>query len=275
MNIGIIGLGVVGGATNDYFLDKGINVIGYDKYKKIGNIENTLSCEIIFLCLPTPFDIKIKKYDKSSIHEVCKFYSKNKYKGLIVLKSTVEPETTENLYKKYKINIVHNPEFLTAKTAKEDVRNQGHIVIGIPNNIDYDILVDKLKHFYNTYNPDAEISLIKSNESELMKLSVNSFYAVKIQFFNEIYLLCNNLDISYNIVKKTMLKNNWINKMHTNVPGTDGKLSYGGMCFPKDTNALNEYLSYKKLPNKIIDATIKERNKMRNVINKPIKIKKT
>ena len=96
-----------------------------------------------------------------------------------------------------------------------------------------------------------------------MKLSVNSFYAVKIQFFNEIYLLCDNLDISYNVVKNTMLKNNWISKMHTNVPGTDGKLSYGGMCFPKDTNALNEYLSYKQISNKIIDATIKERNKMR------------
>ena len=35
-----------------------------------------------------------------------------------------------------------------------------------------------------------------------------------------------------------MLKNDWINPMHTKVPGTDGKLSYGGMCFPKDTKAL-------------------------------------
>lgn len=263
MYISIIGLGVVGKATHDYFLEKGINVIGYDKYKKIGNIENTLLCKIIFLCLPTPFDVNKKKFDKSSINEVCKYYSKNNYKGLIVLKSTVEPETTENLYKKYKINIVHNPEFLTAKTANEDVRNQKHIVIGIPNNIKYDLLVNELIRFYNIYNPKAEISLIKSNESELMKLSVNSFYAVKIQFFNEIYLLCDNLDISYNVVKNTMLKNNWISKMHTNVPGTDGKLSYGGMCFPKDTNALNEYLSYKQISNKIIDATIKERNKMR------------
>ena len=30
--------------------------------------------------------------------------------------------------------------------------------------------------------------------------------------------------------------------MHTNVPGTDGKLSYGGACFPKDTNALNNFM---------------------------------
>ncbi len=35
-----------------------------------------------------------------------------------------------------------------------------------------------------------------------------------------------------------MLKNNWINPMHTKVPGNDGQLSYGGKCFPKDTKAL-------------------------------------
>ena len=39
-----------------------------------------------------------------------------------------------------------------------------------------------------------------------------------------------------------MLTNNWINPSHTNIPGPDGLISYGGMCFPKDTNALNEYM---------------------------------
>ena len=35
-----------------------------------------------------------------------------------------------------------------------------------------------------------------------------------------------------------MLKNGWINHMHTEVPGQDGKLGFGGACFPKDTAAL-------------------------------------
>ena len=61
-----------------------------------------------------------------------------------------------------------------------------------------------------------------------------------------------------------MLKNGWINKLHTQVPGVDGKLSYGGACFPKDTNALNEYMIKHDSPNAVLDATIKERNKMRN-----------
>ena len=42
-----------------------------------------------------------------------------------------------------------------------------------------------------------------------------------------------------------MLKNEWINPMHTNVPGSDGSLGYGGACFPKDTNALYRYMEKK------------------------------
>ena len=60
-----------------------------------------------------------------------------------------------------------------------------------------------------------------------------------------------------------MLKNNWINPMHTQVPGTDGQLSYGGMCFPKDTNALNQYMKRKNSPNAVLNATIEERNILR------------
>ena len=52
--------------------------------------------------------------------------------------------------------------------------------------------------------------------------------------------------------------------MHTNVPGHDGKISYGGLCFPKDTNALNQYMIKSNTPNKVLEATIKERNKMRD-----------
>jgi UDP-glucose 6-dehydrogenase len=60
-----------------------------------------------------------------------------------------------------------------------------------------------------------------------------------------------------------MLKNNWINPMHTTVPGPDGKMSYGGLCFPKDTNALNHYMRRNGIPNKVLNATIEERNEMR------------
>ena len=97
-----------------------------------------------------------------------------------------------------------------------------------------------------------------------MKSFVNCFYSVKIQFFNELYLLCQKIGADYGTIKKLMLRNGWINHMHTQVPGTDGKLSYGGYCFPKDTNALLEYMKIMDSPREVLEATISERNKMRD-----------
>ena len=182
----------------------------------------------------------------------------------MVLKSTVEPQVTQYLNEKYKLNIVHSPEFVSSTTAYIDIRDQYHIVIGKPPNFKRDDLFEKLIAFYKLHYPTADTSIITSTESELMKLAVNSFYAVKIQYFNEIYNLCDNLDISYDTVKNTMLKNNWINPMHTQVPGCDGELSYGGMCLPKDTRALNQFLIKNTCYNMVLDSTIKENNLMRN-----------
>jgi len=239
--IGIIGLGIVGSSLYKSFKLNNIETCGYDKFKSYDPFEYCLSCDIVFLCLPTLFNENTKEYDKTSIYEVCESLEKNNYNGIVVIKSTLEPTTTENMCTKYKLKFVHNPEFLSASTAFEDFHNQTHIVLGKTNNID-DVDFNILINFYKKYYPNAEISISTSTESESMKIFCNSFYAVKIQYFNELYLLCQKNNINYNNVRNLMIKNGWINKMHTIVPGTDNKLSYGGFCFPKDTNALYNHM---------------------------------
>ena len=264
MKIGIIGIGFVGKALLKSFSLNNIDVTGYDKFNpEYNNIEKLFGCDIIFLCLPTPFNDNLKKYNLESIDENIKILSTNNFKGLVVLKSTVTPETTNNLSLKYSnLKICHNPEFLTAKTAFEDFHNQKHIVIGKgPNNTDKDLNI--LNNFYKKYYPNAEISNCLAIESESMKLFCNSFYASKIMLFNEYYLLCQKNNSDFNTIKDLMLKNNWINSMHTRVPGNDDKLAYGGACFPKDTKALNEYMKEKNSCNYILENVIKECNIVR------------
>lgn len=262
--IAIIGLGIVGNAIYIDFKAKNINVIGYDKYKNIGSLSECLTSEIIFLCLPTLFSNITNEYDKTCINEVCDILSQNLYKGLVVIKSTVEPQTISSLAKKYPgLYLVHNPEFLTSRTATEDFRNQRHIVLGFAPNVT-DNQISKLKNFYHQHYPEAEISTSSSDESESMKIFVNSFYSVKIQFFNELYMLCQKINCNYDNVVKLMLKNNWINPMHTIVPGPDGKLSYGGDCFPKDTNALLNFMKKSGTIHSVLEASINERNIMRD-----------
>lgn len=264
MKVSIIGLGFVGGAMLKSFKEKNVTVKGYDKYKEnTDSFEDCIDSDICFLALPTIFDEEKLSYDRSCIIEVCKQLSDVLYEGIIVIKSTVEPKTTKELSALFPfLKLVHNPEFLTAATAYNDFHNQKHIVLGKGSNTN-DIDIDVLKRFYSRYYEDADISICTSNESESMKSFVNCFYAVKIQFFNELYILCEKTDCDYNTVKELMLKNKWINPMHTNVPGTDGKLSYGGYCFPKDTNALLQYMKREETPHGVLSATIEERNEMR------------
>lgn len=264
ISIGIIGLGFVGGAVFDVLKEKGANVIGYDKYKDngIGCLNNCLECDILFLCLPTLFNEEKKEYDKSSIEDICTRLALSSYKGLVVIKSTIEPQTCNKLSEEYGLQIIHNPEFLTARTAKEDFENQNHIVIGRTKLCTKEKFL-LINRFYTEYFPDANISNCKSTESECMKIFCNSFYSVKIQFFNELYLLCNSIDTDYEVVKKLMLDNNWINPMHTQVPGSDGKLGFGGACFPKDTRALLEFMKKNNIYHDVLKSCVDENNKIR------------
>lgn len=266
----IYGLGFVGNSMYLSFKNKGmienINLFGYDKFKDggIGDIENGLKCDIIFMALPTMYNEITGCYDKEPINECCNYLESNNYSGLIVIKSTVEPETTNNLSIKFKkLSFIHNPEFLTARTAYEDFHNQSHIVIGKGLTCS-DNQLNMLTEFYSKYYSEAEISVCTSLESESMKIFCNSFYAVKVQFFTELFLLTKSNGSNYNTIISMMLKNNWINPMHTQVPGPDGNISYGGLCFPKDTNALNKYMEKNSTNNLLLKSCILERNELRN-----------
>ena len=208
----------------------------------------------LFLSFTKNFDIlnfSCIDNEKGCSIELCKF---------ILLFGVV---VVHNLLLKYKnLLFIHNPEFLTARTAFEDFHNQTHIVLGKNENIN-DIQLKTLTNFYSFLYPFAEISICSSLESESMKIFCNCFYSVKIQFFTEIYLLCKKNNCDYNVVKNMMIKNNWINKMHTNIPGPDGNISYGGLCFPKDTNALLKYMQKLNTPHNVLQCSIEERNSMR------------
>ena len=264
MIIGICGIGIVGNALVTCFEKKNIILKKYDKYKNggVGVIDDLLKTDIVFICLPTLYSEDTKEYNKSSIYEICDFLSNSSYVGIVVVKSTIEPGTCRYLHEKYNLNILHNPEFLTAKTANHDFENQNHIVIGGLDIENKNVII--LKKFYEKYWNKANISISLYEESELMKIGVNCFYAVKVQFFNEIYSLVNTFDdINYDKIIEMMLKNNWISPNHTKVPGTDGKISYGGMCFPKDTSALHQLMLKKNTPCAVLSSTISERNIMR------------
>lgn len=262
MKVGIIGLGIVGSALYNDLINKNMKLYVFDKYKKIGNIESCLQSEICFLCLPTNLT-KANEFDLSSLHEILQFLSNRMYRGSILIKSTILPGTSKLFSSKWKnINIFHNPEFLSEKSAAFDIKNQTHIVIGKTKK---EQNVSKIQRFYTTYySTSSIISICSSDESETMKLCCNAFYASKIQLFNEIYFLCESSNVKYDNVKKLMLNNNWINSMHTEVPGHDGKYGFGGKCFPKDLSALINFCKKKSIPCNVLESVKNENEVIRN-----------
>jgi len=273
MKIGIIGLGFVGNAIYQTLLKRNIEMIVYDKYKYggIGSLAATLEASMIFLCLPTPFDSVTSSYDNISLHEVCQGLSDADYNGIVIIKSTVSPGTSQQLAETYRLKVVHNPEFLSARTAVEDFENQRHIVLG-STSLSVNELLDggafdrgtsEVKSFYLEHFPSAEISVTTSGHSESMKIFCNSFYATKVQVFNEFYLFCQKMGYDYDNVRDLMLKNGWIYPLHTQVPGTDGRLSFGGACLPKDIQALCSQMTAESVPCAVLKACIEERNAMR------------
>jgi nucleotide sugar dehydrogenase len=268
MNVGICGVGIVGSAICSFFsqaaLQPSITVHLYDKFKPaINNLNVLLATDVLFICLPTPFDTSLQAYEMTEVTETLSRLNDAHYTGIILLKSTVEPlycQFMNNLYPS--LFIMHNPEFLTARQAKEDFQNQKHIVLG--GTAQSAVKLPAIAEFYKTFFPRAVISQTDANSSSLMKMACNSFYATKIQFFNEIYHLSQALSVDYGHLQDLMTtQNDWIHPMHTQVPGPDGQFSFGGACLPKDCAALKAICHTYNVNNAMLATTLSEQQKTR------------
>ena len=152
----------------------------------------------------------------------------------IVIKSTIEPGTTEKFNKKYKnIQIVFNPEFLTEVNSIEDFKNQNRIIIGGPRPA-----TTIIKSIYSKVFPKVPIIKTGSTTAEMVKYVTNCFLATKVSFANEMFQICEKLDIDYDKVIEYAKYDERLGYSHWNVPGPDGDYGYGGHCFPKDLKAL-------------------------------------
>lgn len=265
MQVGIIGMGVVGQALHGTFKKKHITRT-YDINGKWETFEDVLKTEIIFLCLPTPTKFISGRFQQSNIalSEVLSSLNEANYKGIIVIKSTVLPGTTEEFGIIYPdLKLVHNPEFLSEKTAKEDFKNSKSVLISSKDFKNSGVLVE----FYKKTFPDLELKFISFNPkiTEMAKYMCNVFYATKISIFNEFYDICQKLNIDFREVKTAaMCSNDWIGMKHTEVPGPDGKRGWGGMCFPKDVEALLGFAEKQRIDIPTIKASYDYNKKVRD-----------
>jgi len=232
LKVGIVGVGMVGGTLQRYFEKKGIKPFLYDKGRNFGSIEEVSQADIIFVCVPTPYDEE-KGFDLSYVEETCKNIIGEK---VIVIKSTIWPGTTEKLQEKYSQHkFLFNPEFLTEVTSEQDMNYPDRQIIGYTKK-SYNVTGDLMQIL-----PLAPFErILPATEAELVKYFGNTWFAIKVSFANQIYDLCKKINVDYNRVKEASAADKRIGRSHLEVIHK-GYRGYGGKCLPKDIRALIQF----------------------------------
>ena len=234
--IGVIGNGFVGNAVASGFKKYAeIRVHDIDPLRSTHDFENTISCDYVFVCLPTP--MKTAEGSECNLSIIHRFFNEvpEDCKSIFIIKSTVPIGTTDSIIKEHpNLKIIHNPEFLTAANAETDFIESDRHVLGGKRE-----WTKKVEFLYKRCFPKIPVFKMKSSESEAVKYFANCFLASKVMVFNEMKMLCDNLNsVDYDKVIEGVISDTRIGESHTSVPGPDGDYGFGGTCFPKDINAL-------------------------------------
>tara|TARA_R110000822_G_scaffold117441_1_gene249666 strand:- start:1188 stop:2096 length:909 start_codon:yes stop_codon:yes gene_type:complete len=260
--IGIVGQGFVGTAVKEglkTFFD--IETHDIAKESTCDTLHEICEkCNIIFVCLPTPMKDDGSCY-VGIVEEVLEKI--NALSGLcktVIVKSTIPPGTTAKWNIMFEhIDIVFNPEFLTEANSVNDFKNQSRIIIGGPK-----AAASKVRRVFVKAFPKVKIIKTDSTYAEMVKYITNSFLAMKVSFANEMYQICNGLDIDYDKVVEYAMHDERLGYSHWSVPGPDGDLGYGGHCFPKDVKALIKVAHELNVSPRMLTATDMKNNDVRN-----------
>ena len=230
-NVGVIGHGFVGEAQSFAFSPTAnVKVFDIDPLKANATLKEVHQCDFVFVAVPTPM-YEDGTQDLSYIENV--FYQAQTG-PMYIIKSTILPGTTKSLQENYPyLNIIFCPEFLTQRTAKLDMLTQARIIFG------GDIkLTKRVEELFIQRFMNRNIIHTDSTTAELIKYMNNSFFATKVSIMNEFKRLSDVLGTNWDDALFGFSSDCRIGDSHLHVPGPDGKAGYGGVCFPKDVNAI-------------------------------------
>ena len=246
--IGIIGRGFVGSAVAHGFSESTgyqaeIKVFDKDPLKSTHSLEELVtSSEIVFISVPTPsnkdgsINLDILSDCLDDINHVAS--QLDNFNAVYLIRSTVVPGTTRFLQEEFpKLKLVFNPEFLTERSANFDFITQSRFILGGAD--ENTKVVSDL--YRDRFGNSVSIIITDYESAELTKYVCNTFFATKVSFLNEMYVLSEKVNANWDDVIEGFLRDGRVGSSHSQVPGPDGKLGFGGSCFPKDVQALIQF----------------------------------
>jgi len=258
MKIGIVGIGVVGKANVAGFEELEHTVYQHD-IKFNTTINDVSQSDIVFICVPTP-QAQDGSCDTSIIHSVIDQLVQINYQGIVAIRSTVVPGFTQQLIDTYKdLTICFVPEFLRERCAEEDfIENNKLLVVGTHDTRVYNKIVEAHGSL------PENIQQLTPTESEILKYYNNVYAALRVVFANTMFELCNKLDCNYTAIKDAYIKTGKAIDLYLDV--NSDLRGYGGMCLPKDTQALAVLLKTLDLDFDLITSIHNDNNKIKQTV---------
>ena len=246
--ISIVGyMGMVGGTAYRYFKDQKFDVTGFDLRDTNSSLDKTLKSDILFVCVPTPFNWEKNKYDDSIVKKVLSQIPNGK---TVVIKSTIHIGSTEKYQKKYpQLKLLFNPEFLSEATCDKDFRHPDRQFVGYTNKSKSE--ARKILEILPTASGAG--SIMPSKQAELLKYINNMHGALAVMEFNHYYEVCQKEGIDYERTIKAATASKYLNSYYTVIWHKDYR-GFGGKCFPKDINSWLEYLNEAGVDNTLFKA---------------------
>ena len=202
-----------------------------------------LNSEATIICVGTPSgphgDVRLTELDRV-VEQLGDALAKADSWHLVMLTSTVPPGTTENrvipqLERRSgkrcgrDFGVAFAPEFLREGSAIDDYRQPAKTVVGASDPLALECATE-------IYRPYASRIVSTSLPSaEMVKLTDNSWHALKIAFANEIGRFCQSLSIDSHAVMEIFNSDTRLNISSAYLtPG----FAFGGSCLPKDLRTL-------------------------------------
>ena len=220
MKIGIAGYGYVGQAHELILKDYYDIIISDPAKNQYGNLKYA---DAIIVCVSTPSSAN----GYCDVSNVCDVIDESPNVPILI-KSTISCEGWRLIIDTCKNkDITFSPEYLRAQHWNKDIVDNKDWYLGGAN-IQFwsDVLLNALGKINISINQPQELIMAKQLR--------NSFLALKVTFFNQVYDFCKAQQIDYESVRKNIVADKRIGESHSQVTDERG---FGGHCFPKDTLA--------------------------------------
>lgn len=172
------------------------NPVQYDI--NCGTKEEVNACDVAFVCVPTD-PREDNSCDTSIVEEVVGWIES----PLIIIRSTVIPETVERLVAETGKSIVLMPEYVGMSIAHpyNDTSKRQFVILGGEK----EATQRASEVFHMVYNSNIHIMQCTAREAGVIKLCENAFIATKVVFCNEFARIAKAHGVDWSVVREGFL----------------------------------------------------------------------